>query len=138
MISSMKLHGLSELENSLKSITKEAGSRALVAALKDGAQPVEDDMKSNAPVLSGGLQSRIKKRSKKRKGAAIVTIGTAKQDFHAAIAAEFGTQKQSPSPFIRLSLHKNWRKSSSIVRYALKKRINQQARRLAKRKLKGI
>ena len=85
-------------------------------------------------------QKNIKKRAKKSKGqgstSAKVSVGTNKKNFHAAIAAEFGTEKQTPKPFIRLALEKNWQKSASIFAYALKKRIQQQAKRLAKHAIK--
>lgn len=140
MLSSMNVKGLAELDKALAAIGAAAGSRALVAALKDAADPVHAHMVANAPDDSGDLKDGIKKRAKKGKGegktSAKVSVGTNKKHFHAAIAAEFGTEKQAPKPFIRLALEKNWQKSASIFSYALKKRIEQQAKRLAKQALK--
>mgnify|MGYP003873262491 CR=1 FL=1 len=136
MLSSMNVKGLAELDKALAGIGATAGGRALVAALKDAAQPVHSDMQANAPEDTGDMKESIKMRAKKGKGqgktSAKVSVGTHKKHFHAAIAAEFGTQHQSPKPFIRFALEKNWVKSVSIFKYALKKRINQQAKRLAK------
>jgi HK97 gp10 family phage protein len=136
MLSSMETKGLKELDKALAGLGAVAGGRALVAALKDSADPVYDHMKANALEASGDLKDGIKKRAKKGKGngktSARVSVGTHKKHFHAAIAAEFGTEKQAPKPFIRLALEKNWQKSVSIFSYALKKRIKQQAKRLAK------
>ncbi len=134
---SMSVKGLGNLDKVLGQLGKQAGGRALVAALKDSLAPVETDLLNNVPSDTGGMASRIKKRSRKNKGNATVSIGTAKQDYHAAMAAEFGTKNQTPKPFIRFSLDNNWRKCASIVQYALKKRIAQQVKRLAKQKLKG-
>ena len=136
MLSDMNVKGLAELDKALAALGAVAGGRALVAALKDAADPVYDHMKANAADDSGEMKDGIKKRAKKGKGqgetSAKVSVGTNKKHFHAAIAAEFGTAKQAPKPFIRLALEKNWQKSSSIFAYALKKRIQQQAKRLAK------
>ncbi len=136
MLSSMQVKGLRDLDKALSGLGAAAGGRALVAALKDAAEPVHADMLANAPESEGELKSGIKKRAKKGKGqgktSAKVSIGTHKKHFHAAIAAEYGTEKQTPTPFIRLALERNWQKSASIIRYALKKRIQQQAKRLAK------
>lgn len=133
---STQLKGLAELDKALASLGAVAGSRALVAALKDAAEPVHTHMVANAPENEGTLKAGIKKRAKKGKGngktSATVSVGTHKKNFHAAIAAEFGTEKQTAKPFIRFALSKNWQKSSSIFGYALKKRIQQQAKRLAK------
>jgi HK97 gp10 family phage protein len=136
MLSSMDIKGLADLDKALAGLGAVAGGRALVAALKDAADPVFDHMKANAPEESGELKDGIKKRAKKGKGngktSAKVSVGTNKKHFHAAIAAEFGTATQAGKPFIRFALEKNWQKSASIFSYALKKRIDQQARRLAK------
>jgi len=136
MLSNISVNGLAELDKALAGLGAAAGGRALVAALKDAAEPVHAHMLSNAPEDSGDLRDNIKKRAKKGKGqgktSAKVSVGTHKKHFHAAIAAEFGTDKQAPKPFIRLALEKNWQKSASIFSFALKKRITQQAKRLAK------
>lgn len=140
MLSSMDVKGLASLDKALAGLGAAAGGRALVAALKDAAEPVYDHMKANAPEDSGATKDGIKKRAKKGKGngktSAKVSVGTNKKNFHAAIASEFGTFNQAPKPFIRLALEKNWQKSASIFAYALKKRIQQQAKRLAKQALK--
>jgi HK97 gp10 family phage protein len=140
MLSSMDVKGLANLDKALAGLGAAAGGRALVAALKDAAEPVHAHMIANAAENEGDLKAGIKKRAKKGKGqgktSAKVSVGTNKKHFHAAIAAEFGTVKQAPKPFIRLALEKNWQKSASIFSYALKKRIEQQARRLAKQSLK--
>lgn len=136
MLSSMNVKGLADLDKALAGLGAVAGGRALVAALKDAAEPVYSHMEANAPQDFGELQDGIKKRAKKGKGngktSAKVSVGTNKKHFHAAIAAEFGTEQQAPKPFIRFALQKNWQKSASIFGYALKKRIQQQAKRLAK------
>jgi HK97 gp10 family phage protein len=136
MLSSMNVKGLADLDKALAGLGASAGGRALVAALKDAADPVYDQMKANAPEASGDLKDGIKKRAKKGKGngktSAKVSVGTHKKHFHAALAAEFGTDRQAPKPFIRFALKNNWQKSASIFSYALKKRIKQQAKRLAK------
>jgi len=138
--SSMNVKGLAELDKALAKIGAVAGGRALVAALKDAAEPVHSHMVANAPEDSGDLKARIKKRAKKGKGggktSAKVSVGTAKVDFYGAISNEFGRPDRPPKPFIRLALEKNWRKSASIFSYALKKRIQQQAKRLAKQAAK--
>ena len=140
MLDAMNVKGLAQLDKALAALGAAAGGRALVAALKDAAEPVEAHMIANAPENEGELKGGIKKRAKKGKGkgktSAKVSVGTNKKHFHAAIAAEFGTLKQEGKPFIRLSLEKNWQKSASIFGYALKKRIEQQAKRLAKQSLK--
>lgn len=140
MLSEINVRGLRELDKALASLGAAAGGRALVAALKDAADPVHAHMVANAPENEGELKDGIKKRAKKGKGqgktSAKVSVGTHKKHFHAAIAAEFGTDKQAPKPFIRLALEKNWQKSASIFSYALKKRIQQQAKRLAKQAAK--
>lgn len=136
----MDVRGLASLDKALAGLGAAAGGRALVAALKDAAEPVHSHMENNAPENEGELKAGIKKRAKKGKGqgqtSAKVSVGTNKKHFHAAIAAEFGTRKQAPKAFIRLSLEKNWRKSASIFSYALKRRIEQQAKRLAKQAIK--
>lgn len=127
---------MAELDKALAGLGKAAGGRALVAALKDAAEPVHEYMLDHAPEDSGETKRGIKKRAQKGRGqgktSVKVSVGTNKKHFHAAIAAEFGTEKQAPKPFIRLALEKNWQKSASIFSFALKKRIAQQAKRLAK------
>ena len=131
---SMEVKGLKELDKALAALGAQAGGKALVAALKDAAKPVHDHMIANAPEDSGNLKDNIKMRSKKAKGktGAKVSVSTKKADFHKAISAEFGTQKQVAKPFIRAALESKWRQSLAIFGEALKKRIEKQAKRLAK------
>ena len=85
MLSSMNVKGLAELDKALAGIGATAGGRALVAALKDAAQPVHSDMQANAPEDTGDMKESIKMRAKKGKGqgktSAKVSVGTHKNTF---------------------------------------------------------
>ena len=113
---SIRIDGLRQLDKNLQALGAELGSKVLTGALRDAADPMLNDMKSNAPVSDivrtvkskggsveirpGFLKSRIKKRANRNrlgrvnkkfgKGTvAIVRVGAFRVPY--VVAIEYGT-----------------------------------------------
>ena len=106
MAAELELQGLDELLNQLQQISDKAG-RVENKALKAGAQPIADEMKSLVRVSSIDHQhirddiqiSGIKSKS----GIKYVEIGPGKETNWRAKFLEWGTSKMPAKPFVQIS-----------------------------------
>lgn len=120
MIDNIEVQGLAELEKQLTKLGAEMGWPVLRVACREAMKPVKKQMQENAPFdedltreAGPHMRDKIslttrKKGSKSSKNTAAVTrVGPTKQHSQKAIAAEYGTAKQSPTPFMRNALFDN-------------------------------
>ncbi|WP_194709595.1 HK97-gp10 family putative phage morphogenesis protein [Vibrio parahaemolyticus] len=120
MIDNIEVQGLAELEKQLTKLGAEMGWPVLRVACREAMKPVKQQMQQNAPFNEDPkreegphMRDKIslttrKKGSKRSKSTAAVTrVGPTKQHSQKAIAAEYGTTKQSPTPFMRNALFDN-------------------------------
>ena len=106
MAAELELQGLDELLNQLQQISDKAG-RVENKALKAGAQPIADEMKSLVRVSSIDHQhirddiqiSGIKSKS----GIIYVEIGPGQETNWRAKFLEWGTSKMPAKPFVQIS-----------------------------------
>jgi len=68
MARTVKIEGLRELERTLATLSKATGRNVLKRALKKGAEPLADDMRAAAPVLTGTLRRSIAASARKPHG----------------------------------------------------------------------
>ncbi|ALA26724.1 hypothetical protein AVI51_16325 (plasmid) [Piscirickettsia salmonis] len=118
---SFSVEGLRELEQKLKTLEPKKIRNLNRRALRKAAEPVEAQMKANAPQKSGALAESIKRRSKKGKGRRTivnVTVGPARK-IQYAIEQEYGSSHQPARPFIRPALNDNAQTSIDIFKNAL-------------------
>ncbi|WP_288500875.1 HK97-gp10 family putative phage morphogenesis protein [uncultured Erwinia sp.] len=126
----MQVTGLAELERKLIELGKKAGTKVLRDAGRAALAVVEEDMKQNAgydnTAAGPHMRDSIKIRSTTRaRGNAVVVlrVGPSKQHYIKALAQEFGTVKQIPSPFIRPALDYNKAKVLRILAVEIRDRI---------------
>ncbi|HEK1093958.1 TPA: HK97 gp10 family phage protein [Proteus mirabilis] len=110
----MKVEGLRELGEVLQRLEKDVQINILRQSGKSAMVPVLEDMKTHAgfdeTVASEHMRDSIKirsSRSKKTKGAVLITVGPTQKHYMKARAQEFGTIKQIAHPFIRPALDYN-------------------------------
>ncbi|RNC76555.1 hypothetical protein DA717_15325 [Piscirickettsiaceae bacterium NZ-RLO2] len=118
---SFSVEGLRDLEKQLKQLAPKKIRTLNRRALRKAAEPVETQMKANAPQKSGALVESIKRRSKKGKGRRTVvnvTVGPTRKIYY-AIEQEYGSSHQSARPFIRPALNDNAQTSIDIFKNAL-------------------
>jgi HK97 gp10 family phage protein len=134
------IEGLAELEESLRELPKATSTNVLKRALTNAADPIEQDAKRLAPVLSGKLQRSVKtggKLSKRQRAAnpkkSQVEIYVGPGALREAVVQEFGTFKMRPQPFLRPAWSSNWRKSLDMIRDELAAEIEKARQRLARK-----
>lgn len=131
-----EVSGLDELERKLTKLGAEMGWPVLRIACREAMKPVKQQMQQNAPFNEDPkreegphMRDKIslttrKKGSKRSKNTAAVTrVGPTKQHSQKAIAAEYGTAKQSPTPFMRNSLFDNRHQVVSRFTQVLRARL---------------
>ncbi|QGP56900.1 phage protein, HK97 gp10 family (plasmid) [Piscirickettsia salmonis] len=125
---SFSVEGLRELEQKLKTLEPKKIRSLNRRALRKAAEPVETQMKANAPQKSGALVESIKRRSKKGKGRRTivnVTVGPTRK-IHYAIEQEYGSSHQPARPFIRPALNDNAQKAINIFKSDLTRALKKQ------------
>jgi HK97 gp10 family phage protein len=129
---SWDVQGLAELDKKLAELGAEVGQKVLRKAARAAMKPVKDQMVQTAPFDEGKTSSAAEGASKKEvaartqhlkdkisittkkrkeqgrsKTALIVRVGPTRAHAQKAIAAEYGTTKQSSTPFMRAALQDN-------------------------------
>lgn len=161
MVEQIKLHGLTELKNTLKDLPTVLGEKVLRAALRAGAKPISDEAKNLAPVLKepdprrkpGTVKKNIvTRKSKKEKYGVYVGVKALKAKQIVAfkkkngksannpddpfywVFNEFGTAKMPAAPFLRPAFES--KKYDALKRFEdhAKKRVVKEAEKLAKQK----
>ncbi|MGJ3501612.1 phage protein, HK97 gp10 family (plasmid) [Piscirickettsia salmonis] len=115
---SFSVDGLRDLEKQLKQLEPKKIRTFNRRALRKAAEPVEQQMKANAPQQSGALVESIKRRSKKgknRQTVVSVTVGPARK-IQYVIEQEYGSSHQPARPFIRPALNDNAQKAINIFK----------------------
>ena len=127
-----KIEGLDQLEKQLTALGGKDGLTAIRRSARAGMQPVKDQMEATAPfdeqktktassnagklehqARSEHMRDEIKMSSRKqyKKAGAdnvvAVQVGPHRAHTQKAAAAEYGTIKQDPTPFIRPALYDN-------------------------------
>ncbi len=122
----MELQGMDELLSHLQSIGKNV-SRIENQALKAGAQPVAEEMKSLVPVSSidhKHIREDIHVSGVKSKdGVKYVEIGPGKDTNWRAKFLEFGTSKMPAKPFVQLSYEHNKSEVIQIITQKIREEL---------------
>lgn len=128
----MKVDGLRELGEALQRLEEEVQVKILRQSGKAAMKPVLEDMKAHAgfdeTVAGAHMRDSIKirsSRSKKAKGAVLITVGPTKKHSMKARAQEFGTIKQIANPFIRPALDYNKQAALKILVSEIRDALNQ-------------
>lgn len=111
------VQGLRELENAVKNLGVATGGKVMRKAGREAMAEVQFAMATGAGFNSGvsgeHMRETIKittKMADAKAGsdnAVAVRVGPTKKHSQKAIAQEYGTAKQQPDPFIRVSLEEN-------------------------------
>jgi len=130
MMIRMEVSGLAGLERQLIALGEKTSTKVLREAGRVALEVVEQDMKEHAgydeTAKGQHMRDSIKIRSTTRtKSNAVVVlrVGPSKQHFIKALAQEFGTVKQIPSPFIRPALDYNRSRVLRILAVEIRDRI---------------
>lgn len=134
----MKIEGLSECVDALKELPKATGTNVQKRALQKAGEPMAQVAQSLAPKRTGTLQEDIEVGTKlsprtrtKKESKVEVYIGP--KSMPRAIVAEFGSVKQSPTPFMRPAWDAEKVNAAESIRDVLWKEIKKAADRLARK-----
>ncbi|MDR5586034.1 HK97-gp10 family putative phage morphogenesis protein [Clostridium aquiflavi] len=119
----IELMGVDEILNKLQKIGSNVG-RLENKALKNAAEPVLEDAKTNVPVRTGKLKKGLKITNvKKKEGIKYILVGVDKGDnseiFYGKFI-EFGTGKRAAHPFLQPAYEKNKDDIKRIIAETLK------------------
>nr|WP_315041314.1 HK97-gp10 family putative phage morphogenesis protein [uncultured Moraxella sp.] len=116
----MEINGLQEIHEKLKALGNETAGKMLYPSLMYASTPMFNQVKANAPVLSGNIKRHIKRRrltkgqSAYLKGAAMaiyVQIEGARNSpqnaYYYIFHEEYGARGRPPIPFIRPAFDAN-------------------------------
>ena len=139
MQSSVRVHGLKELDVQLRKLEKEVAAKAVKGELMTASKPMMDQMKADVPVDKGELKKTIGRRSGYYKGdrtarkfqgtfagnnaVAVVQVGAVRKGAWKAHFVEFGTEKLPAQPFIRPATYSLWQDTVVRFKTSLAKRI---------------
>jgi HK97 gp10 family phage protein len=129
---SWDVQGLEDLDKKLAELGAEVGQKVLRKAARTAMKPVKEQMVQTAPFDEGksgeaaegatkkeraartqhlkdkiSITTKKRKRQGKSKTALTVRVGPTRAHAQKAIAAEYGTTKQSSTPFMRAALQDN-------------------------------
>ncbi|MCJ8337576.1 MAG: HK97 gp10 family phage protein [Pseudomonadales bacterium] len=150
-----EVKGLADLEKQLTALGAEVGLKALRTAARTAMKPVQEQMKRTAPfdkdksgapsaqADKGEIAARTQhmnekigittKKLDKKAGkttALSVRVGPTKAHSQKAIAAEYGTAKQTATPFMRASLFDN----KELVVRTMKNKLAAEIRRITQKR----
>jgi len=136
-----KILGDKELQRGLKQFEDKVAKKIVRRATKKVAQPVHQAAVQLAPKKTGMLKGAISIRAfkKKDKFGTKITIGKrlfVGDQFYGAFV-ELGTKKMAAQPFLRPALEKNRGRVRETLKGILKREMEIEARRIAKRKAKA-
>jgi HK97 gp10 family phage protein len=145
MARTVKITGLRELEAALADLPKATGKNVLRRVLRNRAKPIETEAEANAPVLTGGLQSRIYTgtRLTRRQAQAVKKEGKSDVEIHvgtsdpAGLATEFGNYHQAAEPWLRPAWDANVSGVLDGIAADLGTEIEKAAQRLARKAGRG-
>lgn len=138
MFDKFEVQGLDELEKKLVSIGVEMGWPILRKASREAMAPVRAQMKRDSPVderedreegphMRDKISMTVRKQgSRSNKNTAATTkVGPTKVHSQKAIAAEYGTETQTATPFIRSALFDNRYNVANIFKSALSSKLKE-------------
>jgi HK97 gp10 family phage protein len=137
---SVKVEGLSELNEGILELPKATGTNVLKRALLKGADPISSSAKRAAPRLSGRLEQSITpsiKLSRRQRSLypkeARVEIYVGAGALVQAITQEFGTINNKPQPFMRPAWNENKHRTLEIIREELANELEKARQRIARK-----
>jgi len=150
-----KVEGLADLERQLTELGAEVGLKVLRTAARTAMKPVQSQMKRTAPFdedksgapsaqagkgeiaartqhMADKIGMTTKKLDKKagKTTALSVRVGPTKAHSQKAIAAEYGTEKQTAKPFMRNALFDN----KELVVSTMKNKLAAEIRRVTQKR----
>lgn len=147
MAERFKVEGLKELEKAMVSLGGKIGLKVLRSAGREAMKPVLESAKAGANEDTGSLRASLAINATKGKGKTAININVGAHRKKAlksqggqvltrtnqkAIAQEYGTKRQKAEPFLRPALQRNAARVLSIFKTSLAKKIDQEAKKLAK------
>jgi HK97 gp10 family phage protein len=123
---SFRLEGTEHLLAELRQKVKRATDRVESKALKAGGELLADDMRHRAPVSERAtdlhLKDHIRVSNVQRKGGVkYILIGPDKKVSWRAHFPEFGSSKQSATPYIEPAFHAKKREALEVIAEELRK-----------------
>ncbi|WP_435954107.1 HK97-gp10 family putative phage morphogenesis protein [Dryocola sp. BD626] len=113
----MEVKGLQDLERQLLALGEKVADKVLASAGKEAMEIVSEDMQQHAGYdesskgvhMRDNIKTTSRNRMKDSRWNTVVTIrvGLSREHTMKALAQEFGTVKQVPSPFMRPALDFN-------------------------------
>ena len=139
MASTIKVHGLQELNKKLKRMPIALANKHLNRATSQAATLVQKSAKTKVPVLTGTILRNIKKRKQRTRnkfnattGVGVISDrsgrGTGTDAFYWTFV-EFGTSKMAAQPFIRPAFEENKQRAVNKIKDVLVKAIEREARK---------
>jgi HK97 gp10 family phage protein len=123
----LNTEGFNELYTRLESMSTNA-QKVVDKALKKAAEPILQDMKSNAPVRTGlGRELLSTSKPETKNGKRFVTIGINKGDNSKIFYLKFyewGTTKQVARPFVTPSFYRNRDQASEIIKQEIREALD--------------
>lgn len=120
----IEVEGLEQLQKKLLELGRK-GSAIENNALKKAAEPILNDAKAKAPVLTGKGRAELKiSNIKKQGGTKYVLVGIDKGDISDIFYMkfqEFGTSKMSARPFLSPAYERNKSRTIEILKDEFKK-----------------
>jgi len=145
-----RVDGLRQLERNWLTLARDLGpQRARTVAnqpLRRALQPVEDEIRRNTPVDSGGLQRSVRTNAGRARRSEVgraftnndVAVGRTgwfwqgRSLWFQALAVEYGTRHQAPLSILRNALSNNAQRAIQIFAREMGSRIERRASQLAR------
>lgn len=119
----IELTGVDEILNRLQQMCENVG-RLENKALKNAAEPVLQDAKSNVPIRTGKLKEGLKiGKIKNKDGVKYILVGVDRggnSEIFYGKFIEFGTSKRAAHPFLQPAYEKNKNSIKEIIAETLK------------------
>ena len=126
-----RIEGAAELDKVLKALPKRMGERALVAAVRAGANIIRDEARARVPVGTGRLRDEIVvKRIRTGQASLTMRLGPLRSSFY-GMFFEFGTSIQAARPFLRPAFDAKVGEALGALGTRLGKRVEAEAKKLA-------
>jgi HK97 gp10 family phage protein len=101
MATNITLKGAKALTRQLRRMGDKVARKGATNALKEGAKPIREEVRYQAPVDKGNLRRSIKSKiSKRRKTEQEVMVGPDPSIAPKAKFPQFGTKYQDPQPYL--------------------------------------
>jgi HK97 gp10 family phage protein len=136
----VKIEGLSELDEALTELSRATARNILLRTLKEQGEPIRADGERNAPRDEGGLQqsytvgTKLSKRQKSlNRKESMVEVYIGPGPAAKGVQTEFGNAHQAPHPHLRPAFDSNVKKVLGGIRDSLAEQIEKARARAAKK-----